>query len=174
IWKRIQGAVQHMRRCATQLNRVAVRSRPGGPAGTDAPIRSADVFDDDGLSKRASYVLGKDPRDSVAGAACRERHDHRDGARRVGLRLCAPRHGRERSRARCQMQEFAPRKFCCIHPERMDAQQGCVEWTTLRLPNPRYCRPALNSALATRTNAHESLLTSLGQLTKTKSALPPR
>jgi hypothetical protein len=42
--------------------------------GTEASIRSGYVFDDDGLSKRASYPLGKESPDGIKSAARRERH----------------------------------------------------------------------------------------------------
>src|SRR5580700_6222828 len=60
------------------------------------------------------------------------------------------------------MEEFAAREFCCIHPERMAMQHGCLDWTTLRPLGFRYYRLGLNSALATLANAHWSLLRPTG------------
>ena len=77
-----------MRAHETEVNRIAIGPRASSPAGTDAPVRSADVFDDDGLSKRPSHPLGHNSPDHIRGAARSERHDHGDGARRIGLRPC--------------------------------------------------------------------------------------
>src|SRR5580700_3279155 len=41
-------------------------------------------------------------------------------------------------------------------------QNGCADWTTLRPPDFRYYRRRLGSALATLSNAHESLLRATG------------
>jgi hypothetical protein len=41
-----------MRTYETQLNRIAIGPRTRSPAGSDAAFRSADVFDDNGLSKQ--------------------------------------------------------------------------------------------------------------------------
>jgi hypothetical protein len=64
------------------------------------------------------------------------------------------------------MQEFAARKFCCIHPGWIDTQYGRLDWTTLRSPNFRSGRSVLKYCLATRANAHVSLLQSLAALDK--------
>src|SRR5262249_53767449 len=111
IWKRIESAVHHMWGGATQLNRVAIRSRAGDAAGADAPIRPADVFDDDGLSKRTSHAFGKYPANCIGNATPRERHDHRDGARRIGLRPYHGREGWQRGSTRGQLQKLTARKF---------------------------------------------------------------
>jgi hypothetical protein len=93
-----------MRGYATLLNRVAIGLRARNAAGASAAIRSADIFDDNGLSKRAPYLLGKNPRDTIGEAACRDRHDHRDGMRRIGLGVRDLRYGRKRGNAaaRCR------------------------------------------------------------------------
>jgi hypothetical protein len=51
VRKRIKSAVQHIPAQETEVNRIAIWPRTSGTAGTDAPVRSADIFDDDGLSK---------------------------------------------------------------------------------------------------------------------------
>ena len=53
----------------------------GGAAGAD------DVLDDDGLTERLRHMAGDDARDDIGRTACRERHDHGDAARRIGLSL---------------------------------------------------------------------------------------
>ena len=39
------------------------------------------------LAERLRHMVGDDARDDVGRTAGRERHDHGDGARRIGLRL---------------------------------------------------------------------------------------
>src|SRR5260370_16537339 len=78
VWKRMQRAVQHMRGCDTQPNRVAIGLRAGNPAGADAPIRTADVFDSDGLAEGLFHPLGKEPRDYIERAAPLARANPRD------------------------------------------------------------------------------------------------
>jgi hypothetical protein len=116
----------------TDVNRVTIGPRTGNAAGTDAPVCSADVFDDDGLRERTSHPLGDDSRDHIRAAARSARHDHGDWPRRIGLRLCIARDSRERG-STGQMQKSTTRKVCCIHPERMALQPG-LDWTTLRPP----------------------------------------
>jgi hypothetical protein len=72
----------------TEVDGVAIRPRASNAADTDAPVCSADVFDNDRLSERHSHSLCKDSPDHVRIAAGRERNNHRDGTRRIGLRCC--------------------------------------------------------------------------------------
>jgi|SRR5712671_2483990 len=65
VWQRIESAVQHMRAQETEVNRIAIGPRVSEAADTDAPASSADVFNDDGLSKRLSHPLGKDSPDYI-------------------------------------------------------------------------------------------------------------
>jgi len=76
----------------------------GGAAGADH------VLDDDGLTERLRHMAGDDARDDIGRTACRERHDHGDAARRIGLSLrlrrqqCQPgkrSHATARKRASC-------------------------------------------------------------------------
>ena len=61
----------------------------GGAAGAD------NVLDDDGLTERLRHMAGDDARDDIGRTACRERHDHGDAARRIGLRQRLRRHQRK-------------------------------------------------------------------------------
>jgi hypothetical protein len=90
--------------------------------GTEASIRSGDVFDYDGLFKRASYPLGKESPDGIKGAARRERHDHGDRPRWIGLRS----RDAEKCRSGCcgpgELQERSAWKF---HGLPLTAQNYC-------------------------------------------------
>jgi hypothetical protein len=70
VLERIESAVQDIRTQETQVNRITIGPRASGAAGTDAPLSSGDVFDDDRLSKRTSYPFGDDSADDInCGAA---------------------------------------------------------------------------------------------------------
>jgi hypothetical protein len=92
--------------------------------GTEVSIRSGDVFDDDGLSKRASYPLGKESPDCIKGATRWQRHDHGDWPRRIGLRLGSPRYGWKRGSARGQMQKLKTGKFHDVPSQNAAANAG--------------------------------------------------
>ena len=74
-----------MRSQETDSDRVAVRSRAGRPAGTNAAVGTADIFDDDGLIERYPHTLAYNSRDHIRNAARRQGHDDGDGARRISL-----------------------------------------------------------------------------------------
>jgi hypothetical protein len=78
----------------------------------------------------------------------------------IGLCRCDPGYSRESGSTRGQMQKSTTRKFCCVHPDRIE--QRCPDWTTLRSAAFRYHRRGLNSALAMLANAHKSLLCAVG------------
>src|ERR1700686_568086 len=58
--KRIGSAVQHVVSEKPYIDRIAIGLRPSGPAGTDAAVGAADIFDNDRLSERTSHPLGND------------------------------------------------------------------------------------------------------------------
>jgi hypothetical protein len=95
-----------MRGDRTEIDCVTVGPRTSSPAGADVSIRAADVFDDDMLTERCPHTLGHNPPYHVGGAARSERHDHGDGARRIGFRQCHRRDGRQRCSTRCQFQKL--------------------------------------------------------------------
>jgi hypothetical protein len=74
-----------------EVYRISVGPGASDPAGTDVSVRSADIFDNDGLSKRFSHPISENTRKYIRRPARGRRHDHGDGARRIGLRTC---HGR--------------------------------------------------------------------------------
>src|ERR1700683_267229 len=94
-----------------EVNRVAVRLRAGSAAYTDVAIRSADIFDDDGLTERSPHTLDHNSPGDIRTGACSGRYDHRNRPRRIGLRACNPRDGRERNSTRCQLGKLTARTF---------------------------------------------------------------
>src|SRR5215470_10706095 len=116
VWKRMQNAVQHMRGCDTRSNRVAIGLRAGNPAGADAPIRTADVFDNDGLAEGLFHPLGNEPRDYIERAARLVRDNHRNRTRRIAR----GRRGAGECRSDCsgpgELQECSARKFHGVSP----------------------------------------------------------
>jgi hypothetical protein len=162
VSNRVESAVEHVRGQASKCNRIAVRSCASSSAYAYASIGSADIFNDDGLSERSPHAFGHHSRDYIGGAARSEPHDQANGPRRIGLRHCDPRCGRDRGSARRQMQKSTTRKFCCFHPEQPALQQGGLDRTPPRWPGFRYRRQGLSSALATlANNGHKSLLRAL-------------
>jgi hypothetical protein len=88
-----------------QVNRVSIGSRARNPAGPDAPVRSGDIFYDDGLSKSAPHRFGHNPPEHISRAARSVWNDHGDGPCWVGLCPCNVRDGRKRNSTRCKMQK---------------------------------------------------------------------
>ena len=82
--------------------------------GGDIAAGARPVLDDEGLAKTLRQPLSYQPRDDVVSAAGCEADDHAHRPRRIGLRPCSARDGRERRNARGQMQEFAAGKFHAI------------------------------------------------------------
>src|SRR5262249_16695070 len=85
VWKRTENAVQNMPAQGAEADRIAIGPRARDAIDTDAPVSPADVFHDDGLSKRVSHPLGEHSSDYIRRAAWCKRNNHRDGPRRVGL-----------------------------------------------------------------------------------------
>ena len=69
-----------------EVDGVAVRRRAREPADPDRAAGAADVLDDHRLAQQRPHALGQNARRHIGRAARRERHDHGDLARRVGLR----------------------------------------------------------------------------------------
>ena len=88
VGKRIKRAVLHMSAQRTDTKRIAVWTCASGATDADAPVRAADVLDNDGLSYPFSHSLGDRSRDHVGRTARRKRYDHCDGPRRISLGLC--------------------------------------------------------------------------------------
>src|SRR5262249_4635174 len=87
VWqRRVDGAVGDVGAPLADAERVAVGRGAGETSDTDGAARAGDVLDDDGLAERGAHRLGHDPSDHVGRAAGRERYDHGEGARGMGLR----------------------------------------------------------------------------------------
>jgi hypothetical protein len=111
VWKRVERADQDMRGHGAGDQRVAICRRPRGTADAEAPVRTSHILDNDGLTKRCPHPLGQQACNRVQRPARGERHDDRDGPRRIGLRSCDARNGREREGTRRQMQKSSAGKF---------------------------------------------------------------
>jgi hypothetical protein len=115
VLKRIISAVQHVRAHGAKVECVAVGPRASRPAGTDAPVRPADIFNDNRLAQRSPHPLAKKPSDYIYWGACRIRHDQGDRSSRIGL--CPSKAGcsRDRSGARSEMQKSTARnRLVCV------------------------------------------------------------
>src|SRR5262249_16673459 len=69
------------------------------------------VFDNKLLAEPFRQPLTDHSREDVVPAAGSKSDDHSHRPRRIGLRPCDARHGRQRGRARCQMQKLSAGKF---------------------------------------------------------------
>jgi hypothetical protein len=69
-------AIEHLRAAGAEDNRIAIRLGASAPTNPDAPIRSADVYNNDRLTKRCPHPLSNDAPDHIRRAARRIRHDH--------------------------------------------------------------------------------------------------
>ena len=84
-----RSAVADMGVPLADVDGVAVGRRARDAADADAAAGAADVLDDHRLTERGPHALRQDARHDVGRAARRERHDHRDRPRRIGLRVRA-------------------------------------------------------------------------------------
>ena len=90
---------------------VTIGCRFSHTGGASHSTGAADVFDDDLLMENLAQARRQDASIGVDGPSGRERHQHGDRPRRVGLRPRDARDRRQRSRARGQMQKTSARKF---------------------------------------------------------------
>ena len=124
-------------------------------AGPDTSVRSGDIFDHDGLPKRAAHSLGKNSTERVKEAAGSERQDHGDWSRRIALRLRDARRHRQHGGTRCQMQKvpsafsIGDTRSSLLHPAAPPL--GSLTQQTLHLSTRRFCsdnRDQLSSRLS--------------------------
>src|SRR5215468_3819340 len=107
----VKGDREGMGPCVTHLDGVPVGFGAHCPYCASGATGPSYVLDDELLSERARHVLADDSGSKVGVPARGERINDRDGTRRIGLRPCDTRHGRQRGSARGQMQERAAGKF---------------------------------------------------------------
>jgi hypothetical protein len=93
-----------------EQQRVAIGSGARGLRRADRAAAAADVLDHDRAKQRFHSVRPR-ATDGVERPARREWNHKPYWPRRIGLRSGDPRDGRHSGNARCQMQEFAARKF---------------------------------------------------------------
>ena len=101
--------------------RVAVRRRAGHRLRRDVAAGAAAVLHHEALLE-AVGELGRDqPPDDVGEAAGRERHDHGDVLRRIGLRRGRLRESRQRPRRRSAAHAVVPKRIMAISLARVAA-----------------------------------------------------
>ena len=94
-----------------QEQRVAVGGRAHDRLGADIAAGARPVLDDELLAEPLRQPLADQARDDVVRAAGGKADDDAHRPRRIGLRPCDARDGRQRGGARCQMQKFTTGKF---------------------------------------------------------------
>jgi hypothetical protein len=92
-----------MRVPLADIDGVAVGYRPRHAPYADAAAGTANILDDDGLPERGCHPGRQNATRHVGRAARRKRHDERDGARRVSLRLGEARSGTKGGNTCCQL-----------------------------------------------------------------------
>jgi hypothetical protein len=103
---------------AEEAQRIAVGSRAHDRLGADIAAPTWTIFNDELLTQPLRQPLPDEPRSNVGRAGWSERHDQVHRPRRIGLRPCDARDGRQRGSACCEMQELAAGKFHSEPPSR--------------------------------------------------------
>src|SRR5262245_44734782 len=106
IKRRIDGVV----RCGKEEG-IAIWGSADDRLGAEIGASAGPVFDDEWLAEPLRQPLADHARNDVSRAARGKWHDQTHRPRRVGLRPCNTRHGRQRRRARGQMQKSSAGKF---------------------------------------------------------------
>ena len=101
----VEGRVDRVRRSYHE-ERVAVRRRPHDRLGANIVAATRAVFYDELLAEPLRKPRSDEPRDNVGRAAGAGGGDDAHRPRRIGLRPCDARHGRQRGSARGQMQKL--------------------------------------------------------------------
>src|SRR6516162_814336 len=94
-----------------QQKRIAIRSRMDDRLGADVGAATRPGVDEELLAETLRQPLSHQTRDDVVPAPSGSRNDHAHRPRRIGLRPCDARDGRQRGGACCEMQELATAKF---------------------------------------------------------------
>ena len=106
----IQRRVDRGRRGGKQ-ERITIRRRTNDCLGANIGPRAGSVFNDERLPEPLGQQFPHYARDEVYVAPGCEGRNQTHWPRRIGLRPCDPRHGRERGSARGQMQKLSAGKF---------------------------------------------------------------
>src|SRR5215470_6688055 len=115
-----------------KINCIAVGSRAYSATDSDVTIPTSNVFDDDGLPKRASHPLGYKSSDNVRWPARSKRHDHGDGARWIALGRRGGRECRSDRSGPDELQEFSARQFHGVSPNYVRLVEVSIKLTYLR------------------------------------------
>ena len=110
IGQRIDRAVDHVRAVVAVAQRIAVGRRLHRALDAGHARLAGDVLDHHRLAERLAHALGERAREAVRRTAGEIRHDHRDRARRIGLRAGDMRQRRERGGACRQAEKCSARK----------------------------------------------------------------
>src|SRR5262245_11521021 len=86
IRKGVDGTVRDMCVPVARSERVAIGSGAEDSTGTDVAASTANVFDNDGLTKEGSHALDYDAHHHICSTSRSKWHDQCDGACRIGLR----------------------------------------------------------------------------------------
>ena len=101
----VERRVDRVRR-SDQKERIAVRGRAHDRLGADIAAGTRPVVDDELLAEPLRQPLTDQARDDVGRAAGGIANNDAHRPRRIGLRPCEARHGRQRGSARGQMQKL--------------------------------------------------------------------
>src|SRR5215470_14475319 len=104
-----------VREGAAEQNGVTVRTGAGDRGGTQRTAAAADVFDDH-RAEQWFDLLHPWTCEGVERATRRKWNHEPDRPRRIGVRACDARTGRQRGSADCQVQEAAAGKFHGVPP----------------------------------------------------------
>src|SRR5215470_2823994 len=106
----VQSRIDHIAGRSNE-DRVAIGRRQSRSAHTDIAAGTADVLDVELLSNLLRQLLCDDAAENIGVPAWPERNDHTHRARRIGLRPCDARQGRQRGSAGGQINKISAGKF---------------------------------------------------------------
>src|SRR5262249_25957651 len=104
-------------RAANLQKRIAIGGCIYARLGGDGAGSARSVLDYELLAQPVRQPLSHQACGDVGGSASRKADDNADRPRRIGLRPCYPRYGRQRGSARGQMQKISAVKFHSTPPE---------------------------------------------------------
>jgi hypothetical protein len=105
-----------MRRVLAQAERVTVGRCAGDATNRKGAACARHVLDDDRLTEKRLHPFGEIARDHVGRTSRGIGHDDGDRPRRIGLRPCNARNGRECGSTGGQMQKSTAGKFHSVLP----------------------------------------------------------
>ena len=106
VLERVDGAIGDELISGREAKRVAIGRGARDATDTDIAGRTAHILDHHGSTQRRRHRFRQDARKHIDGPARRKGYYHGNWTRRIGLRPCNARHGRESDGTRCQMQKL--------------------------------------------------------------------